>query len=276
MTELAGQSVGEALARARQTQGLALTDVAQLLKFAPRQLEALEQERFEALPGATFARGMVRSYARLLKLDPEPLLARIADRFAPADQGQLAARYSQPVPFSDGGRRSTIMYLALSVGALALVGVVAYEWHRESSAPQLASAEPARSIPFAAQTASAPAAANDAPAFVASTPAPAAPAKAVANEQSKDFSKGAPLAKSMGGNRIVLLCEQEAWIEVKDAEDRLLVSSLHPAGSERVVQGKGPFTLVIGNAQHVRVRYNERPVDLAPHTKVEVARFVLK
>jgi len=33
---------------------------------------------------------------------------------------------------------------------------------------------------------------------------------------------------------------------------------------------------VIGNAQHVRVRYNDSPVDLGPHTKVEVARFTLQ
>jgi cytoskeleton protein RodZ len=42
-----------------------------------------------------------------------------------------------------------------------------------------------------------------------------------------------------------------------------------------VVQGRGPFTLVIGNASHVRVLHNDREVDLRPHTKVEVARFTL-
>src|SRR5262245_12529513 len=99
--------VGQELAAAREARGLALSDVAQQLKFAPRQLEALEQEQFEALPGATFARGMVRSYARLLKLDPEPLVQRIAGRFELPDSNQLAARYHQPVPFSDGARRPT-------------------------------------------------------------------------------------------------------------------------------------------------------------------------
>src|SRR3954470_3181712 len=61
--------IGAELARAREEQGLALADVAQQLKFAARQLEALEKERFDLLPGGTFARGMVRNYARLLKLD---------------------------------------------------------------------------------------------------------------------------------------------------------------------------------------------------------------
>src|SRR5689334_7063572 len=99
--------VGAELQRAREARGLALAEVAQQLKFAPRQLEALEQDRFDLLPGGTFARGMVRNYARLLKIDPEPLVRSVGDRFEAPDAGMLAARYSQPVPFSDSARRST-------------------------------------------------------------------------------------------------------------------------------------------------------------------------
>src|SRR5574341_1990166 len=131
MTDAVLTGVGQELAAAREARGLALADVAQSLKFAQRQLEALEQERFDALPGATFAKGMVRSYARLLKLDPEPLLERVAGRFEVPDADRLAARYHQPVPFSDHGRRSTFVYLGLSAAVLVLVGAVAYEWHQE-------------------------------------------------------------------------------------------------------------------------------------------------
>src|SRR3954468_19680286 len=112
------ESIGAELTRVREERGLSISDVAQQLKFAPRQLEALEQDSFEVLPGGTFVRGMVRSYARLLKLDPEPLVERLAGRFAVPDAGMLAARYSQPVPFSDSGRRGTLMYLGLSLGVL--------------------------------------------------------------------------------------------------------------------------------------------------------------
>ena len=70
MTELAmTESIGAGLKAAREARGLSISEVAQQLKFAPRQLEALEQERFDLLPGGTFVRGMVRSYARLLKLE---------------------------------------------------------------------------------------------------------------------------------------------------------------------------------------------------------------
>ena len=64
--------------------------------------------------------------------------------------------------------------------------------------------------------------------------------------------------------------------EVRDGLDRQLVHSLNPAGTERVVQGVPPFSLVIGNAQHVRLTYGDREIDLRPHTRVEVARFILE
>jgi cytoskeleton protein RodZ len=76
--------------------------------------------------------------------------------------------------------------------------------------------------------------------------------------------------------RLVLRCEEESWIEVRDGADRLLVYSLNPAGTERVVEGVPPFSLVIGSAQHVRLTYGDREIDLRPHTRAEVARFTLK
>jgi len=279
VTSAAG-GVGAELAAAREARGLGLPEIAQQLKFGVRQLEALEADRFDELPGGTFARGMVRSYARLLKVDPEPLLGRLAGRFDVPDSNQLAARFSQPVPFSDNARRSTLVYFALSLGILVVIGSFAWQWQRERNAPkQMAlvkpKAEPARKPAPPAKPASvAPApVVEKAPVVeekkIIPSPAPApAPAAAAAT---------ATAAPSPGGvHRIVLRVESdEAWLEVTDAAGRQIVSSLNPAGSERVVQGRGPFTLVIGNASHVRVLHNDREVDLRPHTKVEVARFTL-
>jgi cytoskeleton protein RodZ len=263
-------SVGAQLAQARQARGLALADVAQQLKYAPRQLEALEQDKFDRLPGPTIARGMVRNYARLLKLEPEPLLERLGERLQPTDASQLAARFSQPVPFSDSARRSTTLYVGLSLAVLALVGAVIYEWRSEQATLEFVAPVARRPAPVPAQTASlAPT-----PPVIAEKPGAAeAPAPPPAEEKPAVETKSVAAA---GDARIVLKCERESWIEVKDAAGRVLVSALNPAGSERVVEGRPPFALIIGNAQHVKVSYNDEPVDLQPHIKVEVARFSLK
>jgi len=274
LTEAVATGVGQELATAREARGLALADVAQQLKFAPRQLEALEQERYEALPGATFARGMVRSYARLLKLDPEPLVERIAGRFEIPDSNRLAARYHQPVPFSDSARRSTFVYLGISAGVLVLVGAVAYGWHQERTAAAkapmkattVAKAQPREArrppVPIQAQPAAAPA-----PVIEEKKPV-------VVSESKPAVASAAPPASS-GRYRLVVRTEEEAWIEIRDSADRLLVSSLNPAGSERVVRGRPPYSLVIGNASRVQVLYDDKPVNLAPHTRADVARLTV-
>ena len=308
VTAAALTGVGQELAAAREARGLALADVAQQLKFAPRQLEALEQEQFSALPGATFARGMVRSYARLLKLDPDPLVERIAGRFEVPDSNRLAARYHQPVPFSDSARKSTFVYLGLSLGVLVLVGAVGYEWHQERQAAAktkgtaVAKAAPKerekerearpRAAPVPAQPVAAPVApaAPTAPAPVAqersksvttaavtppAVPAPEKPKLALAPEKAEKTEKAEKPKAASGPHRLVVRTEGEAWIEIKDAADRMLVSSLNPPGSERVVRGKPPYQLVIGNASNVRVLYDDKLIDLAPHTRQDVARLTV-
>jgi cytoskeleton protein RodZ len=104
-----------------------------------------------------------------------------------------------------------------------------------------------------------------------------APAQAMVATEAEAAS--APLAlktrSAPGVNRLIIQCEEEAWIEVKDSKERMLISSLNPAGAERVVRSRGPLTLVIGNAEHVRVLHNDQPVDLQPFTKTGIARFTL-
>ena len=299
MTEL---GVGKALAEAREAQGLTLADVAQQLKFMPRQIESLEAERFELLPGPTIARGMVRTYARFLKIDPEPLLQSMTGRVdAPDATPQLAARFNQPVPFSDNGRRSTVLYLALSAAVLALAGGLLYQWRHERQAPALVASAPAPTpAPKAGAKSKPPPAPEEkiaeptppAPEPVAPPPTPKpapvaqpAPKPAPVKEpvparepaQPKVAAIDPPAPKPAAGpNRLVLRFEQDAWAEVTDAAGRNLVSSLNLAGTERVVRGAPPFNLVIGNAQHVKVIYNNREIDLQPYVKVEVARFTIK
>jgi hypothetical protein len=73
-----------------------------------------------------------------------------------------------------------------------------------------------------------------------------------------------------------LVVERESWVEVKDGEGNLLLSQKLQPGSDRTVDGKGRFTLVIGNASGVRLSFRGQPVDLAPYTRSEVARLTLE
>ena len=75
---------------------------------------------------------MVRAYARLLKLDAEPMVERIAARVAVPDNASAVAAARRPIPITDSSRRGNLIYAALSLVILAVIAGVVFEWQRES------------------------------------------------------------------------------------------------------------------------------------------------
>lgn len=262
----AERAIGESLGDRRRALGLSIDDVAVKLKFMPRQIEALEAGRFDRLPGPAFTRGMVRTYARALDLDVEPLLERLGPPPAASIDSLAALVKTRPMPISDASRRVNFLYAAFSLAIAVVIGSVAWEWLAERAEGErmtfVRPVEPRAAPP-------------PVPIAVAGT-------KLAAIEPTPPAQDTAPPAEARdaparsGMRRVVLQFERESWVQIRGGDGRVLLSQLNAAGSERAVEGKPPFTLVIGNAQHVRVRYDDRVVDLAPHVKIDVARLTLE
>jgi transcriptional regulator with XRE-family HTH domain len=73
------ESFGEALKRERESREISLREIAEATKINIRFLEALEQDRFDTLPGGIFNRGFIRAYASFVGLDAGALLQRYAE-----------------------------------------------------------------------------------------------------------------------------------------------------------------------------------------------------
>jgi len=252
---------GQMLAQLRGEHKLSVADVAQRLKYGARQIEALEGEEFDKLPGATFVRGMVRGYARLLDTDPQRLLDALDQRYVPGEI-DLDLR-NKGIPFVRSGRRGTRTYLALSILVFIVVAGILYEWRTgtfpwaqfgQNRAPQ----EPSKPRPVETPAVLPP----EAPATVPSAPAQTA----VAQPQQAPLSEG----------RIQLQFGSQSWVEIREQDGRTLMSQLNSPGTRSVVVGRPPLSLVIGNAADVRLVYNDKPVDLKPYIQIEVARLTLK
>lgn len=69
---------GEKLANRRRELNLTLEQVSQTLKLSTRQIAAIEVNDFAALAGITTVKGFIRSYAKLLGLDPDPLVQLVS------------------------------------------------------------------------------------------------------------------------------------------------------------------------------------------------------
>jgi len=110
-------TLGAALKAAREFQGLDLEDLAQSTRIRKNYLSALEDMRMEDLPSRPFTLGYVRSYAKVLGLDPDAAVARFRIDAPEEDQALRA-----PV----GVRRERDPRLSLFVGAgvIVVIGVV--------------------------------------------------------------------------------------------------------------------------------------------------------
>lgn len=87
-----------------------------------------------------------------------------------------------------------------------------------------------------------------------------------------------PAAQAATGERAApasLTARASSWIEVTDAQQRVLVSRILAPGEVVALEGRPPWRLVIGNAAGTEVRLRGQPVDLGPHTRDNVARLEL-
>lgn len=64
-----GETVGRSLKRAREEKNLSLDEVSRATKIKKEFLIAIEEDRFDALPGQVFTRGFIRAYGDFLGLD---------------------------------------------------------------------------------------------------------------------------------------------------------------------------------------------------------------
>jgi cytoskeletal protein RodZ len=82
-------SIGETLREARMRQRLDITDVEAQTKIRAKYLRALENEDFGMLPGPTFVKSFLRTYAEFLGLDPHLLVEEYRVRYDPRDESEL-------------------------------------------------------------------------------------------------------------------------------------------------------------------------------------------
>jgi cytoskeleton protein RodZ len=252
-------SPGRALAAARQARGMTVTEIALRLKFSPRKIEALEGDRFHELPGPAIVRGMVRAYAKLVGVDPQPLVAALARELGAGPMTTTMRPNAMDVPFPREPRRGSLLYVALSALVVIAVGSVILEWLlRPDTPPPVAPAPAPGQRPLV-------------PAPVAAPAVTPAPVVMVEQPPRLDLREQIVTAK-----RIELVFTDESWVEIRDAEGRVVFSQLNAPGTRRRVEGTAPFSLVIGNATGVRLRYNDADIDLAPYTRIDVARLTLK
>ena len=266
-TELPTALPGELLAARRNELRWTLQEVSQRLKLAPRQITALEANDFASLPGMASVRGFIRSYARLLELDPVPLLAMLSSEANPAvdpillrrplpSRGFPGRRYAPP----SGHRRGSRRLSGLALLVMVFVGALAYAAYRHGL-PTINIDVPSVSTVFGSWkdlTEPTPSEATDQPV--------SAPEVAAVDEQ-----------KSIDPSRLLeLKLREDAWVEISALNGNKLVSRLMKAGTTEQFDISEPVILVIGNASGVDANLRGQPLNLRAVARDNVSKLSLK
>ncbi|WP_211451324.1 RodZ domain-containing protein [Collimonas antrihumi] len=300
-------SLGAQLASKREQLGWSVPDVASHLKLAPRQIDAIEADNYAALPTMVMTRGFIRSYAKLLGLDATALLATIspavaAQPVASPIHSQLSTPFSES-PFHLMGRSKFAYKWLVVLAVLLLLLAVAIRMdavpglqNAIQSLSEKSAATDATSAAGGDDKASAPAAAElqaaDAVANAALTAAPTAPATGAAVPEAGVNARLANTATNVAtnaatntaavnpatasGGELVLNFRQDSWVEIKRADNTVLISRLAKAGSTESVDMSQPVNVIIGNIAGVDATLRGAPLDLKAGSKTNVARVSLK
>lgn len=289
---MSGPPVGEQLRVAREARGLEVADIAQTLKLGPRQVEALEGGDWKNLPGNTFIRGFVRNYARLIQIDPAPLMAQLDEVLEkPVNTLGVSEMTPAAMPHSgSAGARHSKLVVLVGAGAVVLAALAYFLMPSDLSSLRESTQSLLDSLARKDQevSTSVPAASVAEPVFPPGTtpqqvmnPQVLAPAELQAPQSSSSASPASQEGRESGvaptsAPQMRFLFEKDSWLEVRDRDNKVVFSQKLTAGTEQSLSGQGPLSVTIGYAPGVRVFWHGEAVDLAPYTRGDVARLVLE
>ncbi|MBB3832850.1 cytoskeleton protein RodZ [Xanthomonas arboricola] len=256
---------GTQLREAREAAGLSVDEVAGKLRMPARVVHSLEQEEWQRLGAPVFVRGQLRSYARLLQVDLEPLLQQAT--IAPIEPVKLVSHTHTPRArriLESTARKA--MYVVIT-GVFAVPVWYATRSHLDGKAPSTVSLD---SMPVAAK-AGAPAAATQPAAAPREQPAPyiasmtPVPRTATADE--------APAAAGSGD--LSLNFSGDSWVQILAPDGSAVEKALIRAGERRSYSPGQVGRIVLGNASAVQVQQGGSIVDVKPFQRANVARFAV-
>jgi cytoskeleton protein RodZ len=276
------RTAGTILREARLAQGVHIAALAASVKVPQRKLESLEADRLDELPDATFTRALAQTVCRALKIDPAPVLALLPqpsglrlEHVAEGLKEPFRERSSRTEP---GDWMSSMLGSPAAWGVLAIIVLTAFVYLMPQhwfAGLQAGPASAPASAP--APAASAGVATTEVTPAPVNTAASAAivPPSAVTPAASPSAASGVSAAPETAGP-LRLRTIASSWIEVHDAQSRVLLSRIVEAGEALALDGATPLRVKIGNARATEVVFRGRPLDLSSSTRDNVARLELQ
>lgn len=288
-------SPGKILLQARLQAGLTQEQVAKELYVTVYKVKALEADDYSRLNSDTFARGYIRAYANLVKVDVVVILTAY-DALMDSLQPKVTVQKQAPV-VAENSHRGAWQFLAV-IGvffiALWLISVWFFDNHNDdqyvvtvaassSSAGSISSGVsssltvdelnksdvlPVASVDAASVSGSVSSIATKLNAQVIASASTSSVASTGATNSvavvESVTAESASSAKKTSLDELSFSFREESWLEVSDSRGDVLATELQPAGSELRLVGLAPFDVKLGNSPAVDISLNGKKMDVIP------------
>lgn len=288
-------SFGEKLKLEREKRKITLEQISNSTKIGTRMLQALEEDRFNQLPGGIFNKGFVRAYARFVGLDEDQTVADYLDasgdappvstEIAPQEDGarenaenlrRLEASEDYPARHLPWGLFAAVLLviaLALSLWShrrreqarqsvrpapTAAATQLSGEASRGASGDESGAGSPSPASP-ATGSPTAGSTPSVQPASASSGKASSIAPKIPQDLAPQNLSAASPAA-TPGEFTVLIQTREESWISIT-ADGKSAPSELLAAGSQRTIRGRKEVIVKVGNAGGVDFHFNGKKLD---------------
>jgi len=296
----ANQAVGKRLRLAREARKFSIAEVAAQLRFTKETIIHLENQHWDKLHGRAYARGYFSSYIKFLDLPQNEMLSafNIEYKSTPSDlmQPQFNLTKKKSFPWMP------VLFIAI---AIVITGFAYLQWQQSQSTVQ---DDTVQDSPWQSQLQESEA---EFDAFDASVVEPMPADKPPSDEPVKYFDdelntiepepeveleSNVPVETDEGNNLqlntesgddiseniqtseslLELSSVQDCWVEVRDADDNVLIYQTVTANNPISVTAKTPMTVILGSASSATVKFNGTLFDSTPYAQADVAKFILR
>ncbi len=285
---------GSLLARAREARGFTVEDVSAQLKIPAQTIVAIENSDLAALPAATFTQGYLRAYSKFLEISEANVLSSYNRARPESAQVKLKPRSKLPGEASSQSPLVKLVTVLLILAGITIIIFGSYQYYQEKAdvmETELESKQPS----FTGNSLDLPGLQRDDTGQITTMPEAELDSEqpeSIENvlEETESVNESAtsyqaPAEEPVIGDvetpaiventaaevepeenelqdKLEIYAADGSWVEVKDARKKRLFYNMIPVGSSRIIEGKAPFKITMGNASTTSVALNNLEIDL--------------
>ncbi len=278
----------------REKQGLSSEDIAKRTHLDIKIVESIEQDSNEGMPAATYVRGYLRSYAKIVGVDPDHII-RLYNSDSPQPPPEILPEVKQPSQVSSSDKPVKAFTYLITLGLVLLLLI----WYQSNFVVETSTIdEPAN---YNSQTSI-----NgvDITYDIVTHPSSWQSPKNITEVEStspatikhddtlelqsdngeqtlgilpiEGIEDQAPSSDTGSGpDTIDLEVIRDSWIEINDANDKRLFHDLALEGEKYSIHGTAPFSVLFGFSPGVTIKFNGKVFNHSRYSNNGIARFNL-